>query len=150
MSAPAPGATSAWCASRSACKSSPAGYPYLIVCFSINSALINSPLARCEEPARSGPGAMFVWSRRAGQIFGASGYESQRSGARCGDRRCTATLLANVRFGSKADIRASVSYVRFTPESGRFPRRRSCPLSAKSGHSSNGRTRAPCASITGH
>jgi hypothetical protein len=40
----------------------------------------------------------------------------------------------NVRFGSKADISALVSNVRFTPESGHSRRRCLCPLSAKSGH----------------
>ena len=37
--------------------------------------------------------------------------------------------------GSKADISASITDVRFTPESGHSQRRRKCPLSAKSGHS---------------
>ena len=40
----------------------------------------------------------------------------------------------DVRFGSKADIRACVDYVRFTPRSGHAPSRQKCPLSAKSGH----------------
>ena len=39
--------------------------------------------------------------------------------------------LANVRFGSKADIPASQSDVRFTPESGHSGARSKCPLSAK-------------------
>ncbi len=40
----------------------------------------------------------------------------------------------DVRFGSKADIRACVGHVRFTPESGHSQRRLRCPLSANSGH----------------
>jgi hypothetical protein len=41
---------------------------------------------------------------------------------------------ADVRFGSKADIRAAKRHVRFTPESGHSQRQYQCPLWAKSGH----------------
>ena len=41
----------------------------------------------------------------------------------------------HVRFGSLADICSAKGHVRFTPESGHVWRTRSCPLSAKSGHS---------------
>ena len=44
------------------------------------------------------------------------------------------SLGLNVRFGSKADIPASQSDVRFTPESGHSGARSKCPLSAISGH----------------
>src|SRR5262249_2634748 len=40
----------------------------------------------------------------------------------------------DVRFGSKADICAAKSHVRFTPESGHLQRKLECPLWAKSGH----------------
>jgi len=43
-------------------------------------------------------------------------------------------LALDVRFGSKADIWATVRNVRFTPKSGHSARRRQCPLSANSGH----------------
>ena len=46
------------------------------------------------------------------------------------------TRIGNVRFGSKADISACVSDVRFTPKSGHSQRRLRCPLCAKSGHQS--------------
>src|SRR5262249_60600139 len=41
---------------------------------------------------------------------------------------------ANVRFGSKADICAAKSHVRFTRESGHLQCSSRCPLWAKSGH----------------
>jgi hypothetical protein len=41
----------------------------------------------------------------------------------------------NVRFGSKADIEAPSSDVRFTPKSGHWLSASGCPLCAKSGHS---------------
>jgi hypothetical protein len=41
--------------------------------------------------------------------------------------------VLNVRFGSKADIAACLSDVRFTPESGHVQCNSECPLSAKSG-----------------
>jgi len=41
---------------------------------------------------------------------------------------------ANVRFGSKADIEAPPSDVRFTPKSGQGSARPWCPLCARSGH----------------
>ena len=44
------------------------------------------------------------------------------------------SVRIDVRFGSKADIGASVRYVRFTPESGHTAGCTKCPLSAKSGH----------------
>jgi hypothetical protein len=40
----------------------------------------------------------------------------------------------DVRFGSKADIRAATSRVRFTPESGHWRCTNQCPLCANSGH----------------
>ena len=40
----------------------------------------------------------------------------------------------HVRFGSKADIAAPPTNVRFTPKSGHPPTRLECPLCAKSGH----------------
>src|SRR5262249_38534028 len=40
----------------------------------------------------------------------------------------------HVRFGSKADIRAAKSHVRFTPESGHVRCSSRCPLWAKGGH----------------
>ncbi len=43
-------------------------------------------------------------------------------------------LGLDVRFGSKADIGATVRDVRFTPESGHSQRRPGCPLSAISRH----------------
>jgi hypothetical protein len=42
--------------------------------------------------------------------------------------------LSNVRFGSKADIEARQSDVRFTPESRHSVTREACPLCKKSGH----------------
>jgi hypothetical protein len=39
---------------------------------------------------------------------------------------------ADVRFGSKADVAASICDVRFTPESGHSPTRSGCLLGAKS------------------
>jgi hypothetical protein len=42
----------------------------------------------------------------------------------------------DVRFGSKADIRAAKCHVRFTPESGHVQCNGPCLLWAKSGHSS--------------
>jgi len=42
--------------------------------------------------------------------------------------------MANVRFGSKADIGARLDHVRFTPKSRHRGARMSCPLCAKSGH----------------
>src|SRR5262249_8539411 len=47
-------------------------------------------------------------------------------------KRCSE--LADVRFGSKADICAAKSHVRFTPESGHVRCTRLCPLWAKGGH----------------
>ena len=41
----------------------------------------------------------------------------------------------HVRFGSKADICAAISHVRFTPKSGHVRCNSACPLSARSGHS---------------
>jgi hypothetical protein len=41
---------------------------------------------------------------------------------------------ANVRFGSKADIRAAKSHVRFTLKSGHVRCNLECPLWANSGH----------------
>ena len=49
--------------------------------------------------------------------------------------------MANVRFGSLADMRPGQTNVRFTPESGHLRHRLKCLLSAKSGH------RAFCGSI---
>src|SRR5262249_32522142 len=46
----------------------------------------------------------------------------------------TAILAADVRFGSKADIAASPTNVRFTPKSGHWNLVCECPLCAKSGH----------------
>src|SRR5215467_13864937 len=43
--------------------------------------------------------------------------------------------LAHVRFGSKADIEAPSTDVRFTPKSGHWNSVARCPLCAKSGHS---------------
>jgi hypothetical protein len=43
---------------------------------------------------------------------------------------------AHVRFGSLADIADALPNVRFTPNSGHHRPDSSCPLSAKSGHSS--------------
>ena len=43
-------------------------------------------------------------------------------------------LAAHVRFGSKADIRARLSNVCFTPKSGHWNSVVACPLCAKSGH----------------
>ena len=40
----------------------------------------------------------------------------------------------DVRFGSKADICAAISHVRFAPESGHVQRTSACPLCARSGH----------------
>lgn len=45
-------------------------------------------------------------------------------------------MAVNVRFGSKADIEARQSDVRFTPKSGHWLRALGSPLSAKSGHRS--------------
>ena len=39
-----------------------------------------------------------------------------------------------VRFGSKADMCAAKSHVRFTPKSGHVQRKQECPLCANSGH----------------
>ena len=44
------------------------------------------------------------------------------------------TPESNVRFGSKADISAFNSNVRFTPNSGHSGRQSACPLCATSGH----------------
>jgi hypothetical protein len=41
---------------------------------------------------------------------------------------------ANVRFGSKADICAATSHVRFTPNSGHLVRFAACPLCVKNGY----------------
>ena len=43
--------------------------------------------------------------------------------------------LADVRFGSKADICSAKRHVRFTPNSGHMRCNSVCPLSANSGHS---------------
>jgi len=43
-------------------------------------------------------------------------------------------FLANVRFGSKADIQQCLTNVRFTPKSGHWNSVAKCPLCAKSGH----------------
>jgi len=43
-------------------------------------------------------------------------------------------LAADVRFGSKADIAASPTNVRFTPNSGHWLSVSGCPLWAKGGH----------------
>jgi hypothetical protein len=43
-------------------------------------------------------------------------------------------LIADVRFGSKADIEAGPRRVRFTPKSGHCWVRLGCPLCARSGH----------------
>ena len=56
-------------------------------------------------------------------------------------------LLADVRFGSLADIAACLSDVRFTPESGHLRRKNKYPLSARSGHSamsSSPPRKSPC------
>src|SRR5271169_948509 len=50
---------------------------------------------------------------------------------------CIAARPANVRFGSKADVRRSCCDVCFTPESGHDSDIAPCPLSAKSGHGSD-------------
>ena len=42
-------------------------------------------------------------------------------------------LLGHVRFGSKADMYAAISHVRFTLESGHVRCNSGCPLSANSG-----------------
>ena len=57
-----------------------------------------------------------------------------KSTLRCG-RAFPLTRGANVRFGSKADIEAPPSDVRFTPKSGHGNSVVECPLCAKSGHS---------------
>ena len=44
-------------------------------------------------------------------------------------------MMANVRFGSKADISECPRDVRFTPKSGHWLSVSQCPLCAKSGHS---------------
>ena len=44
-------------------------------------------------------------------------------------------VFAYVRFGSKADVRTAKSHVRSYSETGHVQCKRSCPLSAKSGHS---------------
>jgi hypothetical protein len=44
-------------------------------------------------------------------------------------------LHVRVRFASKADIRAAIRHVRFTPESGHVQRTSLCLLWANSGHS---------------
>jgi hypothetical protein len=49
--------------------------------------------------------------------------------------RARRSSLADVRFGSKADIRAVLIHVCFTPESGHELRPLGCPLCARSGHS---------------
>ena len=54
-------------------------------------------------------------------------------------------LLADVRFGSKADMGPRISDVCFTPESGRQAAGLQCPLSANSGHRSIG-----CLYLLGH
>jgi len=51
-------------------------------------------------------------------------------------RRLAAKLLANVRFGSKAEVKALHINVCFTPESGHDSDITPCPLSANSGHHS--------------
>jgi hypothetical protein len=43
-------------------------------------------------------------------------------------------LAADVRFGSKADIKACLRDVRFTPKSGHWNSVVACPLYAKSGN----------------
>jgi hypothetical protein len=47
----------------------------------------------------------------------------------------TKIQLADVRFGSKADMATSQRNVRFTPKSGHWLSVSGCPLCAKSGHS---------------
>ena len=42
--------------------------------------------------------------------------------------------VADVRFGSKADICSAKGHVRFTPKSGHVQRNSACPLCANSGH----------------
>jgi hypothetical protein len=42
--------------------------------------------------------------------------------------------IADVRFGSLADICAAKSHVRFTPENGHTRCKKECPLRANSGH----------------
>ena len=44
------------------------------------------------------------------------------------------TQESDVRFGSKADIRAAKRHVRFTPKSGHVRCNSACPLCANSGH----------------
>ena len=44
------------------------------------------------------------------------------------------TGVANVRFGSKADICSAIGHVRSSPESGHMRRNKSCLLWANSGH----------------
>jgi len=56
---------------------------------------------------------------------------------------------ANVRFGSKADVRAAKSHVRFTPESGHVQCSSRCPLRAKSGHDQKN-AKSTCSWATGH
>ncbi len=56
-----------------------------------------------------------------------------------------ASLAFEVRFGSRTDMRAGVTDVRFTPESGHTVGCTKCPLSAKSGHQETGEKGAPIA-----
>jgi hypothetical protein len=49
----------------------------------------------------------------------------------------------DVRFGSKADIQAPSSDVRFTPKSGHWLIAPGCPLCAKSGHYNRSGTGRP-------
>jgi hypothetical protein len=92
----------------------------------------------CDEPKKFAPLHCCPFDLTSVEVYylksGSSSIDVMLADVRFGSKADMCGATRGVRFGSKADIRTAKSHVHFTPEREHLECSSGCPLWAKSGH----------------